>query len=555
MAFAPEQFPLYSVGGGRNPRRGPRRPPASALPEGSRELVTFLVVLVTLASIGAVGRADSSFERPHVSPGPQSSSTCLPGSGAGPVCPTSETARNGQPFAVVPRGWINVTAGQSGQPPMQLWASLAYDPVDRYLVLFGGCTVSVCPIPSQTWTYFNGTWHNITSLGPQPPAREYAHMVFDGTDGYILLYGGVGSTVLSDTWSFAGGHWTNRTNTVGAPPPARWGGGFAYDPSANSSLLFGGMSTSGRLLNDTWAYSGGHWTNLTGSVGGAPPPRYEASMAWDNTDKEVVLVDGCGALSCPVNNTWSFSAGRWTNITSLSTPAPPARFLSTLSFDAASGSLRLFGGLSGTGSLGDTWSFSGNHWSNLTGSFTESPRPREGSATPEDTVAWVQGSPHTLPFDLLYGGDWVSCSNCPLRGLSDTWAYESPPSISASVSPDVIQAGQNASFRQTLSGGSPPYSYFWNFSDGTFSQAADASHRFATPGTVVVSAVGRDAAGATANATVRLSVTGITPPASPLSGTTGVVLFVIAPLGGIAVVTSLLVWRHRKRQRTPPVDR
>ena len=72
--------------------------------------------------------------------------------------------------------------------PYRESAAVAYDPTDRYVVVFGGETNTANGWVSfdQTWTYRAGDW---TLLDPpqHPSARYGAAMVYDAADGYVLL--------------------------------------------------------------------------------------------------------------------------------------------------------------------------------------------------------------------------------------------------------------------------------------------------------------------------------------------------------------------------------
>jgi Galactose oxidase, central domain len=102
-------------------------------------------------------------------------------------------------------------------------------------------------------------------------------MVYDSTDGYVLLFGGEAylsepTLYYNDTWTFSDGTWANVTNPDAPAPSPRSGFGLADDPADREVVLFGGLSAKEKLLNDTWTYSAGVWTNVTGLVGTAPPP-------------------------------------------------------------------------------------------------------------------------------------------------------------------------------------------------------------------------------------------------------------------------------------------
>lgn len=95
---------------------------------------------------------------------------------------------------------------------------------------------------------------------------------------------------------------------------------------------------------------------------------------------------------------------------------------------------------------------------------------------------------------------------------------QSPPPIAVNFSyPQLDSCGGpvNASFTSEVSGGAPPYSYLWNFGDGTpSSTAADPTHEFSADalGSMVQLNV-TDSVGATGNHTAKLEV--LFPPCIP----------------------------------------
>lgn len=423
--------------------------------------------------------------------------------------------------------WTNVSASSPTAPPTEYWASLTLDYTDRELVLFGGCGITGCPEPAQTWAFGHGLWTNISSASVQPPSRSYASLGFDSASGSVILFGGVGgSRIFGDTWTFSGGRWANRTGSLATAPSSRWAASTAYDPIDRGLLLFGGMSPSGALLNDTWIFTQGSWRNLTSAS--SPPARYEASMAWDVAASEAVLVDGCGLRACPLGDAWRFQGGLWSLLPSDVSGAPPPRFLAALSYDAASGRLVLFGGIRNGTSLGDAWSYSPGSWtaSNATGL----PTAREGSAVLESTEVWTsQGTPAVWPYLVLWGGDHVLCPTCPLLGLADTWVLE--PSLHATVttSGGAAPPGTQLTFVAAVSGGAAPFRYAWTYGDGTTDASGpNASHAFPAAGSYLVTAVVQDDAGARTQATIPITVTASWPTFYTAAGigVAGILLFV-----------------------------
>ena len=253
--------------------------------------------------------------------------------------------------------WTNITL--TGGPSPRGAASMAYDVVDGYVVLFGGFNLAAASgggsslvLLHDTWKFLSGVWTNITAT-PSPPPRDNGAITYDAADNYVLLFGGVGfGGGLRDTWKFSSGVWTNVTSSSGPSPRATT---IAYDTADGYVVLFGGQTGSTSLGRDTWKYQGGSWTNITTSSG--PSSRSGASMAYDTADGYVVLFGGETSISSFQGDTWKFLAGSWTNITSSS--GPSSRLEASMAYDTADDYVILFGGVNSiSGYSGDTWKFS-----------------------------------------------------------------------------------------------------------------------------------------------------------------------------------------------------
>lgn len=254
--------------------------------------------------------------------------------------------------------WHNITPNPlvpyRNSPPSLNDASMAWDPVDGYSVLFGGCSLPGCstssPTPSaiscQTWGFEGislqgqARWVNLTS-GFHPPHLYGEGLAFDSFDKYLVLFGGGSPGVAqpiyqNQTWTYtAKTGWLNRT--VAAPeasntPPSRAliGGQLVYDPSLKSVVLFGGQHdwaspTSGdksanATLNDTWTFQAGSWSNITDELVDSPPARFGGAIAFDPSDHVVLLFGGLSGtmVHAPLlNDTW-WMKGKppaWTNHT------------------------------------------------------------------------------------------------------------------------------------------------------------------------------------------------------------------------------------------------
>jgi len=362
-----------------------------------------LAVFVVAVFIGTAIAVSSSIHR-----------AAAPAPSLSPPGPSSVPVRGAAPALAPVSGWTNVQP--PGPPPGLFYPNLAYDPVDHYLLLFGGCGSVTCGTPSsQTCEYQGGTW---TQLFPSvsPPGREEAMMTWDGTDGYVLLFGGRGAAgTLSDTWAFSGGNWAPISPT--ASPPARSYGTLAYDPADGYSVLFGGFTCFTPC--DTWTYAHGAWTHLNLST--APVERYGASMTYSSEIPGLVLYGGVGGGGY-LSDTWTFHAGAWTDT---GTSGPPQRSDAQMAYDPALSAVILFGGDYVTLSnfpgvtYQDTWEYQGGAWTQL----TEHTSP---GARFEGNLAY-DGEAGSL---VLTGG--CGPSGCP---YSDTWVYGIGATVSVTTSP------------------------------------------------------------------------------------------------------------------------
>ncbi|MCI4324484.1 MAG: hypothetical protein L3K00_01165 [Thermoplasmata archaeon] len=381
----------------------------------------------------------------------------------------------------------------SPTPPARAQAAMAYSALDGKLVLFGGVGTGV--YYSDTWTFVAGTWTKIaTAVHPSkrvefamadgtsttnvllfggsgpvyylndtwtlhgliwakaiprvPAAETGATMTYDEKDGYVLLFGGETSTGYSffgTTWKFLHGIWTPLFPAVS--PSARAFASMAYDQADGYVVLFGGMSRFGVALDDTWSFVGGVWTALPGdtSAGGVPGVsypigRFQSSMTYDAADGYLLLFGGTNTSYYSgvgyVGDTWSYSAGVWTNMTPTTptaTNTPSQRASTEMTYDSEDGYVLLFSGLqwnsiSGYSSYADTWSFSAGVWTNLTSSMSASPPGVASGALVDDTY---DGYP-ILWGGLTAGGAHITSSTWEFTGTG--WVKLSPAAAAAAQS-------------------------------------------------------------------------------------------------------------------------
>ena len=295
------------------------------------------------------------------------------------------------------------------------------------------------------------------SAGPgsavTPSPRSEAALAYDAGDGYAVLFGGRSSSgsALADTWTYVGGNWTELS--LSTHPSARDNASMTYDSADGYVLLFGGYSGT-KVLGDTWEFTGGKWTQISPTT--SPVARAGASMSFDGKDGYVVLFGGGTSAVSPLHDTWTYLAGTWTELSA--TKSPSARAEASIGYDSTDSYVVLFGGLNQTGkALADTWKFVGGAWTKLSPSHP--PSARSSAGLTGDTADGGL---------VLFGG--VGSSGAV---LGDTWTFvggawthltpvNSPPSLGA---PDMAFDAKDG--HVVLFGGmthsSGPYAHVWEY--------------------------------------------------------------------------------------------
>jgi hypothetical protein len=417
--------------------------------------------------------------------------------------------------------WTNITATAGTPPSPRVSAGMAYDPVDSYVVLFGGLSVTPGDYvldQSDTWTFHGGTWANISATaGSAPKGRFSPGMAFDWSTHEVVLFGGenandqlltAGINMDSDTWSFVHGGWTQITGSVGTPPSARAGVNMVYDPVDGYLLLYGGVwntlsgtTITGYVTADTWRFTG-TWTNLTSTVSGAPGNRALAGIAFDANAGEVVMVGGCTAYvnqACPLtNSTWAYRSDQWTDLSPTMSVAPSPRGTVAVTNDSADGYLLFFGGSCGTGcAQGDTWRDPAAPA--VLSSVVLSAAPATCGPITIDGLSEASGSTLALPkgidplsvgacSDLAFlgwnstGGTRVSSPSSPSTTLQVTGAgsvtasFSSPLGVGATANSTVVGLGGSVQLTAAAWGGAPPYSYRWAENGSNLSGSVGSSN-------------------------------------------------------------------------------
>ncbi len=418
----------------------PGSPSARPVRLGATTALALLLLLPTAALLGLAAPGAST--SPTATPTP-AAATELALARASLERPASHPGTAASPSTP----WVNLTGFLTTSPGAREGAAMAYVPESGAVILFGGLAHNRSL--ADTWEFRNGTWTDLTpNLTISPPARYKAIFEEDPADHGALLFGGnAGTLYRNDTWLWNGSAWS-RLVTASAPS-AREDAAAAYDAADGYLMLFGGEAFAGNFLNDTWAFQNGSWSNLTALVGAAPPAREAGAAAFDAVDGYVLLFSGKGTSSNLLNDTWTYKAGHWTNLTATLALAPPGRESLNMVYDSVDGYVLLYGGFHYPNSLSDEWRFTGGAWSSLTLSAT--PPPREDAAMAYDPAP-------TLPYVVLFGGRTTPLANGTL--LNDTWSYKRPIEITlAGTSP--IDLGETTTLAAVATGGYAPLNLSW----------------------------------------------------------------------------------------------
>ena len=300
----------------------------------------------------------------------------------------------------------------AAHPPARSAAAMAYDPATGTAVLFGGQGSFGAPL-GDTWTWNGTTWtqrHPATS----PPARWDAMMAYDAATNQVVLFGGIatGNGDFRDTWTWNGSTWTQQHPATS--PAADWTGAMTYDAATGTVVLFGGTSgTSTETFQGvTWTWNGTNWVKKKPAT--SPPARYGETLTYDAATGTVVLFGGYGPTAAAgdtaFSDTWTWNGTTWAQRHPATHPA--ARYSASAAYDAAAGNVVLFGGYGAkadTPPLADTWTWNGITWAKQ--ATAAHPAGREGATMAYDAAAGNV---------MLFAGSGAKGYTEP---LSDTWIW------------------------------------------------------------------------------------------------------------------------------------
>ena len=448
-----------------------------------------------------------------------------------------------RPPAATPRAlpvglWTN--ASPVSHPGPLGSAVMAYSPDADRILLVGSNSSG-----EQTWLYdvSANRWTEVPNGTSSPGSRRGAALAYDAAIRRFILFGGYhydpvsGGLWTNDTWLFdpATEIWTDVSPVVS--PSGREASAMTYVPDTGQVLLFGGIGLSGPYttsFNDTWLYDA--VTNTWRDVSPAASPRgdFAPHLTYDPETRTVF-----GGVST-TGEFWEYDPFRnaWQQLTGYSSVVPSLGF--AMAYDAAARTVVLFGGSTPTGPSNGTWWFNRttSSWSSVVS--LAAPPARSGPAGAYDSLARL--------FVLFGGADSGTV-------YDDTWLYRptTPPALTVSVSVSSLSgpAPLLVAFRGIPHGGRAPFTYRWDFGDGSYALIASPMHAFSDPGTYEVTLIVTDAFENSTTASVQVIVgPGVHGgPVIPLASAVPWAVVLVAAVGGVAAAVTYAWLRPRTRPR------
>ncbi|MCI4335601.1 MAG: PKD domain-containing protein [Thermoplasmata archaeon] len=417
-------------------------------------------------------------------------------------------------------------AGGSSALVARAFPSFAWDPATGTDILFGGESPGPPALAlNDTWSFSGGRWAELTPT--HAPAPRYgASLAWDPTDNELVLFGGNnGSASLADTWAFTNWSWVNVTGTFA--PPARWGGAMVGDLADREIVLFGGLNASGTVLGDTWTYARGQWAQLNPAE--SPPARTQASYTYDPALGSFLLFGGNRTSSLAPGAAWTFSGGQW-NSTATS-PQPSARVFGQMAPDPAGQDVLMLGGYGGPGVgwFNDSWEYY-----TLRVTATATPPYGEGPLNVSLVGGEIGGqAPLSYHWSLGDGGSAtgpivnrsypspgvypIQLTGTDVYGVQGSYSFDlierAPIEEGATATPLLGIAPFVVHTTVIAAVGEPPYTFHWASSAGPAVEGANGSITFPLPGVYDLEAWANDSWGYSRNQS--FIVTALSPPPLP----------------------------------------
>lgn len=136
------------------------------------------------------------------------------------------------------------------------WGALCADPLNKEILLFGGCGLANDGAQPGSWVYSpeTNTWRDL-KLAKQPPARALSPMAYDAASKKIVLFGGDSlDAVRADTWVYDCATRTWEERQPARSPAPRFGHALLALPKCGKIALVGGKGYTSTLAYQATLY-------------------------------------------------------------------------------------------------------------------------------------------------------------------------------------------------------------------------------------------------------------------------------------------------------------
>ncbi|MCI4336169.1 MAG: PKD domain-containing protein [Thermoplasmata archaeon] len=408
-------------------------------------------------------------------------------------------AGNGDTWSFSGGNWTEVATG--ALVPMGSDAVLFFDPAYSDLVFTNS---------GGEYLYDNGSWPKVTNSSQ--PAGYVSGGDYDPVLGaeVIALSGNHASgpgAGPSSTWILKGKTWTNLSSSLAREPPPRYWSVMIWDGSDGYNVMFDGKDPSANDYNSTWALIDPLIANVSAS-----PDTIEigqnSTLNWSV---------GGGLIPYTLNIT-GFPAGCEGSVSGVSVICSPqvtgnfqlrleALDPSTNSTSVANANFTVYPRFSasafatpGSSTLGFPVFFTGVVVGGRTPYFNTW-RLGDGATSNSDNTSHLYGS--SGPFNVSFtandslGGMWIIYLQVQIN---------LPLSMVAGSNVSTTDAGLPVLFSALPKLGTPPDLISWSFGDGSTAATAVANHSYASSGEYRIGVTATDAVGDAARDTLNDTV-------------------------------------------------
>jgi N-acetylneuraminic acid mutarotase len=186
---------------------------------------------------------------------------------------------------------------------------MVYDPPSGRILMFGG-NEGEGEVFNDLWAFdaTTNTWTELILTGALPAARSQAAMAYDPVTRRMILFGGrADESTFGDTWAYdpVANAWT-ELHPGGTLPSPRFAHELVCDPSRGLLVLFGGGDVDSRDYNDTWTYdpAANAWTTPV-LDDRAPSQRKAHAMVYDPSGDRLIAFGGYSSWAGSLNDTWA----------------------------------------------------------------------------------------------------------------------------------------------------------------------------------------------------------------------------------------------------------